>query len=36
MHRKPKDPVARKLWFTLIVFLILLGSVGVFIASLGH
>lgn len=30
------DPVATRLWITLIVLLILLGAVGAFIALLGE
>jgi len=31
-----KDPVAKRLWITLIVLLILLGAVAAFIALLGN
>jgi hypothetical protein len=30
-----KDPVAKRLWITLTVLMILLGAVGAFIAVLG-
>jgi hypothetical protein len=35
MGANSNDPVAKRLWVTLIVLLILLGAVGTFIVLLG-
>ena len=35
MGANSNDPVAKRLWVTLIVLLILLGAVGAFIVLLG-